>query len=245
MPPTSPSSDVAAFTGQLRAYAASRGVPLGVVVLPIGGQPVEAGTWSTGVAWSTSKVPLVVASARQDPAAPATVREAAIVRSDNAAAMRLWESLGTPDQAAARVDAVAAAYGAPIQTQRRVVRAGFSPFGQTEWSTAGQARFMAGLACDSSPAAVATKELMGRISPDHRWGLGRLPGARFKGGWGPTTTGSQLVRQMGVVDLGSGQVAIAIATEAGTEAGARAELDAVAGWLADHGRGLRAPGCPR
>ena len=41
---------------------------------------------------------------------------------------------------------------------------------------------------------------MGRIVPEQRWGLGRVPGIRFKGGWGPSERpeGGYEVIQVGI-----------------------------------------------
>ncbi|GAB3623218.1 hypothetical protein GCM10027418_13000 [Mariniluteicoccus endophyticus] len=220
----------------MKEYAESRPVPVGIVVQPVGGEPVAAGPWTTGVAWSTIKVPLVLAHRRADRPAAASLEMAALTYSDNAAATRMWSALGQPQSAAAQVDRVARAYSVDLHTQARTVRAGFTPFGQTEWSTIAQARFMAGMTCD--PSARPTLALMGQVVDDQRWGLGRLQGARFKGGWGPLEGGGYLHRQMGVVDLGHGPVAVAIAAEAPSDEAGQAELDAAARWLGSHAQGM-------
>jgi hypothetical protein len=47
-------------------------------------------------------------------------------------------------------------------------------------------------------------DLMGQATADQRWGLGTLPGARYKGGWGPSPDGRYLVRQIDIIDTPSG-----------------------------------------
>jgi hypothetical protein len=37
---------------------------VGIAIASVGSSPVSLGTWSSGVAWSTSKVPLVIAALR-------------------------------------------------------------------------------------------------------------------------------------------------------------------------------------
>ena len=43
---------------------------------------------------------------------------------------------------------------------------------------------------------------MGQVTGDQRWGLGALPDAKIKGGWGPAPSGRYLVRQIAVVPAG-------------------------------------------
>lgn len=93
------------------------------------------------------------------------------------------------------------------------LRPGFSIFGQPRWALGDQARFAAGLAC--MPDADLVLGMMTRIDPSRQWGLGRVPGAAFKGGWGPTMDGTgYLVRQFGVIATNDGLVGVAIATRA-------------------------------
>jgi hypothetical protein len=50
---------------------------------------------------------------------------------------------------------------------------------------------------------------MGRVVPEQRWGLGTVPGMRFKGGWGPSedAAGPYEVIQVGI--LGDAVIALA------------------------------------
>lgn len=210
------------------------GVPgtAGIAVSAVGGggDVRTAGTWQTGVAWSTIKVPLAVAVARAD---PRVLEDAAtaITVSDNQAAERLWESLGGGNAASAAVEAVLVEGGDVVSQVPAVhTRAGYSIFGQTSWSLTDQARFGSRLPCLPSSARVL--ELMGQVSPDQRWGLGRIAGARFKGGWGPGVTGGYLVRQFGIVPGAGGDVAVAIAVDAPTFEAGTAALSAMADALA-------------
>ena len=72
---------------------------MGIAVSAVGnGQvPWTWGDWQEGPAWSTVKVPLVIAAYRQaETAASYRQMKAAITESDNAAAESLWEQLGDP-----------------------------------------------------------------------------------------------------------------------------------------------------
>ena len=208
----------------LDAVVAAAGTPgAGVATTPVGvaGEVRSAGAWKSGVAWSTIKVPMAVAVSRRDPAA-LEPHASAITVSDNQAAENLWEYLGGGADAAAAVGAVLAEAGDVVSRVPHVhTRVGYSIFGQTEWSLSEQARFAAALPCIAGAGAVV--DLMGRVSPEQRWGLGRIPGARFKGGWGPGEVGGYLVRQFGLVPAAGGDVAVALAVDAPTfEQGTRA-----------------------
>lgn len=219
----------------------------GVVVVPLGGgAPVVLGAQAGGVAWSTIKVPLVVAARehRGWPAIRSSAR-AAITVSDNDAARALWASLGSGRTAASRVEAVLATAGdGTTRVQSKVVRAGFTPFGQTRWTLRAQARVMAALACQ--PSAAETVELMRKVVPSQRWGLGRWKDAPIKGGWGPLESGTgYLVRQMGVVPLRGGKsaaVTLLVKAPKGFDAGV-ADVNRVAAWLARHSAALPAGRC--
>jgi hypothetical protein len=122
------------------------------------------------------------------------------------------------------------------RVESQVLRPGFTSFGQTEWSLAAQAQFMAAL--PSLPHSGPVRSLMRRVVPDQRWGLGAVaPDAEIKGGWGPDRAGRHLVRQMGIITLSSGEVlAAAMATipaDGSVEQGA-ANLDEIARWLIAH-----------
>lgn len=204
---------------------------VGVAVVPVGGGKVlTAGTLADDVAWSTIKVPLAIAALDADPSRY-TEAAAAIGTSDNDAAQHMWDALGSGTVAAARVREVLVRFGdADTAVQPDVVRPGFTAFGQTRWPLPAQARFTAMLPC--RPEASSVLALMGQVSSGQSWGLGALPGARFKGGWGPGESGDHLVRQLAVVDAGEGEAAVAVSAHAATFDQAVATVDEVAGRLA-------------
>ncbi|WP_072816269.1 hypothetical protein [Rhodococcus zopfii] len=215
------------------AFAAQLPARVGLAIVPVGGgQAVTAGTLPADLAWSTIKVPLALAALAADPAQAGNAA-AAITVSDNAAAQAMWDSLGAGTSAAAAVQQVLARFGDPSTVvQPEVTRPGYTAFGQTLWPLTAQAQFAAALPCH--PDAEQVLALMGQVSAEQSWGLGTLPGARFKGGWGPDPTGGYLVRQFGIVDTGTGQIAVAVAAAPTTGAfdDAIAVLDRVASWLA-------------
>ena len=217
--------------------------PAGVALAPVGGpdQVAAAGTWQSGVAWSTIKVPLAVAVARSSPQNLENAASAITV-SDNQAAESLWSALGGGDAAASAVGAVLAEGGDTVSQVPSVrTRDGYSIFGQTRWSLVDQTRFASNLPCLTGAGRVV--DLMGQIAPVQQWGLGRISGARFKGGWGPGETGGYLVRQFGLVPGAGGDVAVALAVEAPTFEAGTAALSSMAEALAPSLASLPGGGC--
>jgi Beta-lactamase enzyme family len=153
-------------------------------------------------AWSTMKVPVIVASITSGKADWHAI-EAAITRSDNDAALSLWNRLSDP---AAAVEAVLRRAGdAETVLERRPDVRGWSSFGRTVWSLEAAGTFYRALARGELLDAADTERIldaMGRVVPEQRWGLGRLPGVRFKGGWGPSEEpdGGYEVIQVGIVE---------------------------------------------
>ena len=205
------SGDLAA---EIDAILASWGGQAGVALAEPGaagadGVPQVAGDLVSDVAWSTSKVPIAIASVRQTGAADANVT-AAITVSDNAAAEAMWAGLGDPATAAAASTAVLRDGGdATTNVNAERIRPEYTAFGQTQWALPDQARFGANLTCLDGAGPVV--EAMGNIAGDQRYGLGTIPGARFKGGWGPDVSGMYLVRQFGTISVDGGEVGVAIA----------------------------------
>lgn len=232
-PPTiSPTVDLAASFNEL---AQGADATIGLSVAPLGGasSALPIGDWTSGAAWSTMKVPLAMASLRE-PTVPRNAIDQAITNSDNSAGEQLWTTLGDPQAAAVKVEAVLRDAGDPTTVESRKLRTGFSAFGQSQWSLTDQANFLARAACDTTNAPVIN--LMGQIASDQSWGLGTLTGAQFKGGWGPAASGEYLVRQVGIVPTLNGRavVAIAAASESGSFAQGTAVLDSMAQWIAAH-----------
>jgi hypothetical protein len=207
---------------------------VGIAIASAGSSPVSLGTWSSGVAWSTSKVPLVIAALRAGVGTGELV-SLTITQSDNAAAEELWSRLGDPVSAARQVSAVIREAGdAATVVESRRLREGYTAFGQTRWSLADQARFAAGLA--QVPEASPVVDLMGSLGSEHRWGLA-AKGFAAKGGWGPSLADDYLVRQFGIVPTASGTVGVAIAAEVHDgeyEAGVDV-VNRLAEWVVDEG----------
>ena len=137
-------------------------------------------------AWSTMKVPVIVACVASGRADWQAI-EAAITRSDNDAALRLWAQL---DDGCDRVEAVLRRAGdADTVLEREPDPRGWSPFGRTVWTLEAGATFYRALARGElldAPDTERVLDAMGRVIPEQRWGLGQVPGIRFKGGWGPS-----------------------------------------------------------
>lgn len=226
---------------------ASLGARLGVAYAQVGSHEVTVvGSLRTGVAWSTAKVPVSLAVLADDPTPSPGTRELirrALRESDNGATEALFASLGTPDVAAAKTTAILRAAGVAAVVPAKRLRAGFTIPGQTQWSLAEQAEFAARLGCLDQTGLVAND--LAHIADSQSWGLGRLPAARFKGGWGPDGDG-YLVRQLGVVVLDGGPMAIAIIARAGDgtfDSGVVA-VNRVADWAKENVVGRPVAACP-
>ena len=198
-----------------------------------GSRLASFGTWSTGVAWSTIKVPLAIASLRAGSGSRELVAET-ITQSDNAAAEELWSLLGGPAQAAQRVQSVIHDAGdATTVVESRRLRPDYTAFGQTQWSLVRQAQFAARL--PYVPDASGVVDLMHNLCADHCWGLA-AKGFAAKGGWGPGTASDYLVRQFAIVPIEAGHVGVALAADAhdGVFETGVAVLDRLTGWLVNH-----------
>jgi len=174
-----------------------------------GGGFESRGELRAGRAWSTMKVPVIVASLTSGRADWHAI-EGAITRSDNDAARRLWDAL---DDGPGEVEAVLRRAGdAETTLEREADPRGWSSFGRTVWSLEAAAGFYRALASGELLEPADTGRIldaMGRVVPKQRWGLGTVPGMRFKGGWGPSEDGggSYEVIQVGV--LGDAVIALA------------------------------------
>ncbi|MEV6136766.1 serine hydrolase [Nocardia sp. NPDC051990] len=186
---------------------------LGMAIMPVGGEKmVTFGDWTTGPAWSTMKVPLVIAAQRKSSTSSSYAATAAITQSDNAAADTLWQSLGSGQEAAKAVEAVLREGGDTKTTVPATkTRSDASAFGQADWALTEQVRFASRLPC--LPQSSDVIDLMEQITWSQRWGIGELEGAGFKGGWGPDTSGAYLVRQFGLIQGPGGQIAVAVAIQ--------------------------------
>ena len=145
-------------------------------------------------AFSTMKVPLAIAALRQSQAFYPDA-EAAVTRSDNPAAHRMFGQVP-----AAGYEGVIREAGA-----RTTTPAGYQM--GTLWTTSDQAEFASGLRCVAGHEPVL--DMMGRIVDYQHWGLGRIGGARYKGGWN-YHEGGHLARQFGLIPGPNGDIAVAI-----------------------------------
>ena len=145
-------------------------------------------------AFSTMKVPLAIAALRQNQAFYPDA-EAAVTRSDNPAAHHMFGQVP-----AAGYEGVIREAGA-----RTTTPAGYQM--GTLWTTSDQAEFASGLRCIAGHEPVL--DMMGRIVDYQHWGLGRIGGARYKGGWN-YHEGGHLARQFGLIPGPHGDIAVAI-----------------------------------
>jgi hypothetical protein len=220
--------------------AATVPATIGIAIAsPDQSEPYPLGRWSSGVAWSTIKVPLAIAALRRDRPRARDLVVKAITESDNDASEQLWSQLGEPADAARQVTAVVNESGdtATVVESRRL-RQGFTAFGQTQWTLGRQAHFAARLPYLSDAATVI--DLMHRLTSGQRWGLA-AKGFAAKGGWGPGVDGDYLVRQFGFIPTESGHVGVALAAQAQAfEAGVEV-LNAMTDWLVGHLPALTEP----
>ena len=158
----------------------------------VGGFP--AGDNRPEPAFSTMKVPLAIAALRQSQAFYPDA-EAAVTRSDNPAAHHMFGQVP-----AAGYEGVIREAGA-----RTTTPAGYQM--GTLWTTSDQAEFASGLRCVAGHEPVL--DMMGRIVDYQHWGLGRIGGARYKGGWN-YHEGGHLARQFGLIPGPNGDIAVAI-----------------------------------
>nr|WP_245551746.1 hypothetical protein [Gordonia hirsuta] len=211
--PAGSRGNAAKLTAAFETLRPTLSQPVGISIAPVGGGAViSLGDQAPRVAWSTIKVPLALAAERQNGVSGAET--GAIVSSDNAAAEQLWSSLGSPENAAAAVEAVLREGGdknTTVPSER--LRPEFSIFGQTQWSLNDAAVFTAHLPC--LPGAGHVVELMGQVAANQQWGLEVIENraTAVKGGWGPASDGSYLVRQIGLLTRKDGsQTAFALST---------------------------------
>jgi hypothetical protein len=238
-----PASDLAA---SFAALEKSVDADVGLSVGPVGstGNVQSFGTWTSGPAWSTSKVPLVMAAMREyATSTPSAAMVAAITESDNQAAEQIWASLGDPKAAAQKVEAVLRETGDPTVVRWERKRPQYTAFGQSIWSLTDQEHFLSQAACD--PRNTPVVQMMQHIEGDQRWGLGTIDDSEFKGGWGPSTAGKYLVRQFGLIPVDHGLIAIAVAAEpnSGSFDDGITALNTIANWIATHLQQLPAGSC--
>ncbi|QDZ42848.1 hypothetical protein [Corynebacterium sp. sy039] len=163
-----------------------------------GMESVVSGLGYTIAPWSTIKVPLVMAALHNNSGENnqqiVAWAQQAIRDSDNEAAQKLWESLGDPETAAAAVEAEIAQAASYAEVPALPPREGYSSYGQSTWSLVDQVAYISHIPRDAQVIA-----LMGDIRVGGGYGLGTIPGAIYKSGWGPDEAGRYGVRQFGLI----------------------------------------------
>lgn len=233
-----PAGDVQAVLDRIVAEHGDVGI-----AVSDGTTTIEAGRTAPEAAWSTSKVPVLIAANRTG-AADSQLVSSAITYSDNEAAKAAWAGLGEGTAAAQAAQSVIAEAGdTATQVQSQVTRPEFTAFGQTMWSVGNQAKFMAGVRCVEGAQPII--DAMGVADPAQAYGLRALPGALMKGGWGPSLAGAYDVRQMGIVQLDGRDVAVALIASSpdGQYASAQSVLTSMAEALAQAETQWPSPAC--
>lgn len=196
-PPPAPGELPGQWAAAVDRIEAEYGGRMGVALALPGGSAAHAGDLDGGPAWSTSKVPLAVATVRREGEVGPLV-ESTLTWSDNDGAEALWEGLGGWAAAGETVDEVLRDGGDEVTRFAEDEATGAHiPFGLTPWTLADQAVFGANLPCIDGGEVVS--QVMGEVVADQRYGLGEVPGARFKGGWSPDDDGAYFVRQFGLL----------------------------------------------
>lgn len=234
------------LVADLEAVAAAHpDAEVSVALAPVGGRsrPRVIGDAEELIAWSTIKVPVSLAVLDSGQSHPQDI-ESALTVSDNEAAERLWTSLGTgPDAARSVEQELRRAGDHNTRVPGEVTSPGHSVPGQTVWRLSDQTAFTASLPCRSGSSTVTAA--MGRVSAEQRWGLGRVEGARIKGGWGDTPDG-YVVRQLGLLpgsEGAKGETAASLQVRTGTHAQGTAIADELAGVLQEHAADLPTGSC--
>ncbi|WP_018022477.1 hypothetical protein [Corynebacterium doosanense] len=170
-----------------------------------------AGIPGDSSAWSTLKVPIAIAAAQHGMASESQIN-AAVSTSDNAAATQLWNSLGSELEAAHAVELVMWRAGGPGNVRHAVTHYAGGPFGNSVWKLEPQARFATQLPCIEDADEVY--DAMGEIAEWQEDGIGKVRGARFKGGWSAEKieggTYTYTYRQFGSVPAGEGIIGLAV-----------------------------------
>lgn len=257
-------ADARASFGRLQSSLAGH---LELTVAPLGAGAAETlGGDLPAHGWSTTKVPVLAAllEARGETltSEEQSWAESAITESSNQAVLDLFHDLERIEGGLVGASTYVQDLLRKSGDQETVVATAPPPagavttFGQTEWKPSNAAKFFSALARGCLLARAGTDYILGlmqQIEPSESWGLGAagFSSVAFKGGWGPEPSGAYLVRQSGIVDVGSsGAVAVAIVAfppagsgsfEAGTQMVTKG-----ATWLREHLRAVSraSVGCP-
>jgi hypothetical protein len=218
------------------------------------GTPATLGGDVAAHGWSTTKVAVLAALLRASGEDLSTeeqsLAQSAITESNNESVLALFHDLEQLEGGLTGASAYMQELFRRSGDEETVVATAAPPpgavttFGQTEWKPSNAVKFFRALALGCLLPAEATSyvlNLMRHIEPSESWGLGSA-GFRtvaFKGGWGPEPDGAYLVRQSGIVDVGSSR-AVAVALVAFPPPGGgsfevgTAMLSETAEWLREH-----------
>jgi hypothetical protein len=184
------------------------------------GSSFKTGRLQVGLAWSTIKVPIVMARFRlaeahreRDVDSIAALAQRAITASDNAAAAELFgqieSTIGGLTLGSRYVESELR-QAADRTTSINTINpgGGFSTYGQTLWTLSNGTLFYRALARGCLEPRDKTSDVlrwMQQVESDQRWGIptATWTGAStvgIKGGWGPDSHGRYLVRQFGVIE---------------------------------------------
>jgi hypothetical protein len=208
-------------------FAASLPGPVELTVAPLGvGAPVSLGGDRAAHGWSTTKVAVLAAllQARQEDLTPEerSWAQSAITESNNESVLDLFRDLEQIERGLVPASEYVQRLFRRSGDEETVVATAPPPpgavttFGQTEWRPGNAVKFFSALArgCLLQPAGTSyVLTLMRHIEPSESWGLGSVGfgSIAFKGGWGPEPSGAYLVRQSGIIDVGTSRaVAVAI-----------------------------------
>lgn len=214
------------FEGLDEAVAAiekETGTEVGVALFD-GSEMTQSGSLYALPAWSTIKIPIARAAVEHCDYGADYVEEltqASIEWSDNDSARALWDCMGSDEQAGEMVREEIAKSGSQVKVE--------GAFGTTSWSFPGQARYAYYLSQQDEDDPVIME--MHHIAEDQSYGLGRIKGVPFKGGWSDfEPDGSWHTRQFGWLELDGVRYGVAVGarSEAGSYGDTMAALDAVA-----------------
>ena len=220
----------------VEAVNAEHGGITGVAVSHADGVDV-AGLKGENSAWSTIKVPIAIAASQAGTATDWLI-DASIAQSDNPSTTELWNTLGGDIRAAHAVEQVMWRAGGPGNVRYAVTHYEGGPFGNSVWTLESQAAFAEQLPCiDDAEKVYASR---GEIAEWQDDGIGRLDGARFKGGWSEEEIHdgeyAYTYRQFGTVPAGADGI-VGLAVLAHPEDGAH---ETAAEMLDDLARGIGA-----
>ena len=199
-----------------------------LAVDPLGAGPREVlGNDEAAHGWSTTKVPVLVALLRARGSVGLTSQEqawaqSAITESNNESVLALFGDLERLKGGLGGASRYMEGFLRMSGDNETVIATAPPPagavttFGQTEWAPGEAVKFFRALALSCLLPADQTGYVLGlmqNIEPSESWGLGSagFHSVAFKGGWGPEPSGAYLVRQSGIIDVGSSRgVAVSI-----------------------------------